>query len=68
MLLRYVNAGMTYHSMSLLGGSQNIVAYDGIALKYPHKAVAETFGPGQTARRARPSPGYQCDRQQVGDL
>ena len=47
-LLRYVNAGMSYHSMSLLGGSQQIIAYDGNLLKYPHTVAAETFGPGQT--------------------
>ncbi len=47
-LLRYVNAGMSYHSMSLLGSSQQIIGYDGLPLTYPHRVVAETFGPGQT--------------------
>ena len=48
-LLRYVNAGMTYHSLSVLGGTQQIIAYDGNPLTYSHKVAAETFGPGQTA-------------------
>ena len=47
-LLRYVNAGLSYHSMSLLGGSQQIIAYDGNPLTYAHSVVAETYGPGQT--------------------
>ncbi len=56
-LLRYVNAGISYHSMALLGGSQSIIAYDGHPLGYttgnpgvgyPHSVAAETFGPGQT--------------------
>ena len=48
-LLRYVNAGLKLHSMAALGVRQNVIAYDGNQLKYPHKVVAETFGPGQTA-------------------
>lgn len=46
--LRYVNAGMSYHSMSLLGTSQQIIGYDGQALTHPHRVTAETFGPGET--------------------
>ena len=48
-LLRYVNAGLKLHSMAALGVRQNVIAYDGNELRYPHKMVAETFGPGQTA-------------------
>ena len=47
-LLRYVNAGINYHSMSLLGANQRIVADDGHALAYPYTVVAQTVGPGQT--------------------
>jgi uncharacterized repeat protein (TIGR01451 family) len=47
-LLRYVNAGISYHSMGLLGGSQRVIAYDGNPLTYSHTLVAETIGPGQT--------------------
>ncbi|MEP7370236.1 MAG: multicopper oxidase domain-containing protein, partial [Dermatophilaceae bacterium] len=48
-LLRYVNAGVKLHSMAALGVHQQVIAYDGNELKYPHTVVAETFGPGQTA-------------------
>lgn len=47
-LLRYVNAGLKLHSMAALGVRQNVIAYDGNELRYPHTVVAETFGPGQT--------------------
>lgn len=47
-LLRYLNAGMQFHSMSLMGMHQTVIANDGSALAYPHKMVAETFAPGQT--------------------
>ncbi len=48
-LLRYVNAGQQYHSMAVLGARQNLIALDGNPLTYSRDAVAETFGPGQTA-------------------
>ena len=47
-LLRYVNAGIQYHSMALLGARQKVVALDGSKLNYARHYVAETFGPGQT--------------------
>jgi hypothetical protein len=47
-LLRYVNAGINYHSMSVLGANQRIVADDGHALAQPYSVVAQTVGPGQT--------------------
>ena len=48
-LLRYVNAGSFYHSMSVLGANQTQVATDGHRLPLDRHFVAETFGPGQTA-------------------
>ncbi len=48
LLLRYVNAGVTYHSMSVLGANQQIVGDDGHALGQPYSVVAQTVGPGQT--------------------
>ena len=48
-LLRYVNAGIGYHSMELLGGHQTVIALDGSPLSFSRRYVAETFGPGQTA-------------------
>ena len=47
-LVRYVNAGVNYHSMSVLGANQRIVADDGHALAQPYSVVAQTVGPGQT--------------------
>ncbi|MCB0908833.1 MAG: multicopper oxidase domain-containing protein [Nocardioidaceae bacterium] len=48
-LLRYVNAGMVYHSMGVLGAGQTVVALDGSRLDYDRHYTAETIGPGQTA-------------------
>jgi FtsP/CotA-like multicopper oxidase with cupredoxin domain len=48
-LLRYVNAGMQYHSMGVLGADQRFVALDGSPLADSRQYVAETIGPGQTA-------------------
>ncbi|CAN7153029.1 multicopper oxidase domain-containing protein [Terrabacter sp. LjRoot27] len=53
-LLRYVNAGVDYRSMGVLGASQHLVGVDGSRLKngttdISRSYVAETFGPGQTA-------------------
>ncbi len=47
-LLRYVNAGISYHSMSVLGATQRIVADGGHPLAQPYSVVAQTVGPGQT--------------------
>ena len=47
-LLRYVNAGIDYHSMAVLGAHQTVIAFDGNPLSYSRRFVAETFGPGQT--------------------
>ncbi len=48
-LLRYVNAGVEYRSMAVLGAEQKVIALDGSLLDYSRRYVAETFGPGQTA-------------------
>ena len=48
LLLRYVNASLLQHSMTTLGVDQQVIANDGSPLTYPHRMVAETFGPGQT--------------------
>ncbi|MEZ5093758.1 multicopper oxidase domain-containing protein [Nocardioides sp.] len=48
-LLRYVNAGVTNHSMGVLGASgQTVIAMDGFPLNDARTYVAETIGPGQT--------------------
>jgi hypothetical protein len=47
-LLRYVNAGLQSHAMSLLGFSQTVIAADGNPFAYPHKMASETIAPGQT--------------------
>ncbi len=48
-LLRYVNAGVQYHSMGVLGTTQTVIGLDGSALGHPARYAAETIGPGQTA-------------------
>ena len=48
LLLRYVNAGLQYHSMELQGAYQTVVAMDGSPLTFPRRYAADTFGPGQT--------------------
>ena len=58
-LLRYVNAGLRPHSMSLLGAHQAIVGVDGRQSPHPMTVVAETIAAGSTHRRAR---GGQSDR------
>ena len=48
LLLRYVNAGLQAHAMSLLGFPQAIIADDGSPLAHSHKMSSETIAPGQT--------------------
>ncbi len=60
-LLRYVNAGVQYHSMGVLGTRQNVIALDGNPLNFPRQYVAETFGPGQTADALVTPPGSDQD-------
>lgn len=47
-LLRYINAGLQPHSMSILGLNQTVIAVDGSFLSNAHTIVAETIAPGQT--------------------
>ena len=60
-LLRYVNAGIQYHSMSVLGAQQRVIALDGSRLDYARRYVAETFGPGQTADALVTAPAAATD-------
>ena len=46
--MRYFNAGINYHSMSVLGANQQIIAEDGHTLDQPYTVVAQTVGPGMT--------------------
>jgi hypothetical protein len=55
-LLRYVNAGLQYHSMGVLGADQRFIALDGSPLGDSRQYVAETIGPGQTADSLVPAP------------
>ena len=48
LLLRYVNAGLQTHAMSLLGFPQTVIATDGNPFAYAHKISSETIAPGQT--------------------
>ncbi len=60
-LLRYVNAGIQYHSMALLGARQDVVGLDGNGLAYSHQMVAETIGPGQTLDAIATVPASAVD-------
>lgn len=48
LLLRYLNAGFTNLSMSLMGAHQQLVARESYPLAAPYLAVAETVPAGQT--------------------
>ncbi len=60
-LLRYVNAGTQYRSMGVLGQQQTLVGLDGSPLRYARHAVAETFGPGQSADALVGAPSATSD-------
>jgi FtsP/CotA-like multicopper oxidase with cupredoxin domain len=47
-LLRYVNAGIQQHSMTVLGMRQTLVGKDGSPLAFSGKRAAETIAPGET--------------------
>lgn len=47
-LLRYVNAGLQPHSMSVLGLRQRVIAIDGSPFAYTRTVVAETIAPGRS--------------------
>ena len=48
LLLRYVNAGLIHHSMSLLGLYQTIIGEDGYAESYPYDLMVPSIPSGQT--------------------
>jgi FtsP/CotA-like multicopper oxidase with cupredoxin domain len=48
LLLRYLNAGLDHHTMTMLGMHQRIIARDASPLNYPFDVVAETIASGQT--------------------
>lgn len=48
LLLRYLNAGSSHHTMTLLGAREVIIAKDAFPLSYPYDLVAETIPSGQT--------------------
>ncbi len=60
-LLRYVNAGIRYHSMTVEGARQRLIGLDGSPLTYSQRLVAETFGPGQTADAIVTVPASTAD-------
>lgn len=49
LLLRYVNASPTNHTMELLGAHQLVVAKDAYPASYPYALVSETLPAGSTA-------------------
>lgn len=59
LLLRYVNAGFTEHSMGLLGADQSIIATNGNLYPAAHGAVAETVPPGDTLDALVSAPAGQ---------
>jgi FtsP/CotA-like multicopper oxidase with cupredoxin domain len=48
LLLRYLNAGQTHHTMQLLGLHQRVIAKDGFPSAFPFDAISETIPAGQT--------------------
>jgi FtsP/CotA-like multicopper oxidase with cupredoxin domain len=49
LLIRYVNAGLVHHTMTLLGRHQRAIAKDAYPLTFPFDLVAETIPSGSTA-------------------
>lgn len=47
-LLRYLNAALSNHTMTLLGMHQRVIATDAYPLNYPYEAVALNTASGQT--------------------
>ncbi len=56
-LLRYVNAGLVHHAMSVLGLHQTIVAADGQPLPNPQTVVDDTVPSGSTVDAIATIPG-----------
>ncbi len=66
-LVRWINAGLFYRSMAVLGAGQDFVAVDGHRLAngttdLARTYVAETMGPGQTADAIVTAPTTTADR------
>ena len=64
-LLRYVNAGMLYHSMGVMGAGQRVIALDGSPFAQARHYTAETVGPGQTADSLVTTPAAAQSAQQL---
>ncbi|MCA9927089.1 MAG: multicopper oxidase domain-containing protein [Anaerolineales bacterium] len=64
-LLRYVNAGLQHHTMSLMGLDQMLVAEDGYLLPYQRSVVAETIMVGQTRDMIVDIPATTPDGSQI---
>ena len=47
-LLRYVNAGVQYHTMATLGLDQMLLANDAFPFDYNRSVVSKNMGPGET--------------------
>jgi hypothetical protein len=47
-LIRYLDGGLQFHSMGLLGLGQTIIGKSGSALAHPYSVVNEIVSPGQT--------------------
>jgi FtsP/CotA-like multicopper oxidase with cupredoxin domain len=48
LLLRWLNAGSTHQTMTLLGAHQTVLAKDAAPERHPYDVVAETIAAGQT--------------------
>ncbi len=48
LLLRYINAGLQPHTLSLLGMDQRLIAKDGFPYTYTRRSVAANIAPGET--------------------
>ena len=48
LLLRWLNAGGTHQTMTLLGAHQRVLAKDAAPERHPYDVVAETIAAGQT--------------------
>jgi hypothetical protein len=60
-LLRYVNAGLMNHTMTLLGMHQRVIAADAFAYPYPFDVVAQTIPSGQTSDMIALVPSSAAD-------
>jgi FtsP/CotA-like multicopper oxidase with cupredoxin domain len=56
-LIRYLNAGLDHHTMTLLGTHQREIASDAFLLTFPFDLVSETIPSGQTKDTIAVIPG-----------